>query len=179
MKIKHGLIVISLISALFGCAKEGEYLGGIITVTDAKKQQARVQEKETDYGIEEERFGEDVPWREGTITFTLSKDVDSVYPKIKQDFDFLTKDEVLRRPNGEWAVHSPSFNHVAQPGSFYDLRTRGKHRYQEQERGHNIGVVLEKNGNQTDVAVVFWLKDPDINLDSYAQSLQQRVENLF
>jgi len=162
MKILFRTLVFSITIVLTGC---------FITVTPIKQQEVST--------IHEERFGDHMPWREGRIQFNVEKDVDSVYPKVKREFGFLTLDEILRTRLGHWKQYDMAYKHEAQPGSFYDLRKRGRHTYKSQLRGHNISVLMEKNSKITDVRVMFWLKDPEINIDDYAKSMKTRIEKLF
>jgi len=162
MKKLFPTLVVSLTIVLAGC---------FVTLTPIEKQKVT--------NIHEERFGDHMPWREGRIQFNVQKDVDSVYPKVKREFGFLTLDETLRTRSGHWKQYDTAYKHEAQPGSFYNLRKRGRHTYESQLRGHNIAVLMEKNSAITDVRVMFWLKDPEIDIGDYAKSMTTRIEKLF
>ncbi len=179
-----------LILVLASCSSiDGDYLGGAVQVRTGDGPSNNANEDAYDntsesldpyMDIDESRF-EGVPWREGTISFLYESDVDTAFMKIKNEYEYYTEAEVMREYGavvGEWKLLDQSYIYEAVPGVFYKMMDRRNHQFNGVTRRHNIYFEIKKNGNNSQINIMFWVKDPDIvSLSDYGKSLKDRTIN--
>ena len=189
MKLQKFVGIGLLVLSVTGCVKEGQYLGGFLEVKTGNSQTEEIRENEKSgnngasqkgepaASIDESRF-EGVPYREGEVAFSSAFDVDTIFIKMKNEFGFLTEDEVRREwgSMADFKLADASFKYDAIPGVYYKMKKRPVHNYKGQDRRHNIYCEINKNGSESEIVFKFWIKDPQIsNIDDYALSIKNRA----
>ena len=173
---------------LTGCIESGTYLGGLVkvetgmsdpVVSDNANRNTSKNDNIVRDPIDESRFGDHIPYREGQVRFSYHLDVDTTFVRLKKEFKYVSKEE-LRKEHGDrwskWMELDLSYQYEAIPGVHYKMKNRSIHNYNNQDRRHNIYCELNKNGNQTEITFEFWIKDPDLtNLKDYGESLKVRA----
>jgi hypothetical protein len=114
---------------------------------------------------------DDAVYLEGNGFFTVKRDVDTVYTRIKREFGFLTRKE-WGRTHLYW---DEGFLWEALPGVSYVIRYQVPHTYLGIKRKHYIEFEMHKNGYMTDVTFKFWAQVPQASLPGYANSIQSRA----
>ena len=111
--------------------------------------------------------------------FSYPLDVDTAYIKVKREFDFLSRDDLSKKPFVQDYMESKRLFHLryeATPGVHYKMRNFVEHPYGSEESSNTIEVELSKDGaNKVNIRVMYYAgntKDPK----GYEASLKQRIK---
>ncbi len=120
---------------------------------------------------------QNIPYEEGRVRFSVRSNIDRAYLKVKREFGFKTRTEMLGYESykKENLDYDEGFRYEAMPGLSYHMRTHTSHRYKGASLMHTIDIVLENNGSGTDVEITYWVQKPRSALRDYGNSLKARV----
>ena len=90
-----------------------------------------------------------------TISFRSSRDVDIVAGRIKREFGYKTRQQVLDSRDGEWKIHATSFRYDVQPGAYYEMAGPVLHRYNGRTVETGIMVLIEREGSGSQIEFTF------------------------
>ena len=113
------------------------------------------------WAIDEDKFTGS-PTREGSIKFTVKRDIDTTYIRVKNEFGFKDNKELSASSKNRALLKNGSYSYTGTPGVSYKMRIRSPHLYKKVVRDHYIQAKLVKNGKKTDITMKFWIKDPKV-----------------
>ncbi len=182
--MRNGLVPLAIAFLIAGLvpahALALDLLGGLIKIETGNPQ---TEEKEVNSGPDQSgnpaQHNEktELPYREGKVSFEAEKDIDTTYARIKREFGYRTKDELLGEPYGEFLIRDVSFKYEAVPGAVYNMKRRLTHKYRGVDRRHNLEVLIEKDGPGSLLIFTFWVQDPAItDLEDYGNSIVVRAK---
>ena len=90
-----------------------------------------------------------------TISFRSSRDVDIVAGRIKREFGYKTRQQVLDSRDGEWKIHATSFRYDVQPGAYYEMAGQIIHPYDGRNIQTGVMVLIERKGSGSQVEFTF------------------------
>ena len=90
-----------------------------------------------------------------TISFHSNRDVDIVAGRIKREFGYKTRQQVLDSRDGGWKIHQTSFRYDVQPGAYYEMAGQIIHPYDGRNIQTGVMVLIERKGSGSQVEFTF------------------------
>ncbi len=91
----------------------------------------------------------------GTASFRSNRNVDIVAGRIKREFGFKTREEMVTTRKGKYAVNHFSFRDDVQPGIYYHMGGVVHHLYSGRDNREIIQVLVERDGSGSRVDFTF------------------------
>ena len=189
---KSKLSILLLITLTSGCAiKSGEYLGGFVKVNVSDKGETQElpseQKKSSEPNMTAQANAQGLcmigcqskePSPMEKMQFSISDvDIDSLYNRIKNEFDFKSRQERIEsNPTVEGFLdHTLDFRYRALPGVSYLMRGYKEHNYENEETPNTIQVELFKDGINKVSVLVSYYSGNLTDMSGYEKSLKERV----
>ncbi len=149
------------------------------TSTQSKTSDAWTPNKEGAWGFccRQGRGTEPEPM--AAFEFSYPVDVDVAYLKLKQEFNFLSRDDLARKPIVQGYLDEKHLFHLryeATPGVHYKMRNFVKHPFGNEESSNTIEVELFKAGTDRVKIRVMYYAGNTKDTKGYEASLKQRIE---
>ena len=171
--MRKSIILLPLL--LSACVQDGSYLGGVVKVEGFSKPN-QAQPKEHSEASEINSAPTKNLYASTSFEVATELDVDSSYVRLKREFGFRSKEEVLREPAGQWALLDESFRYEAIPGVSYHMKTQIKTTELKNTQYHNLEMFIEKDAAKTKIISKIWISEKDSDqLNSYANDLKSKV----
>lgn len=90
-----------------------------------------------------------------TISFHSNRDVDIVAGRIKREFGYKTRQQVLDSRDGAWKILSSSFRYDVRPGAYYEMAGPVTHLYNGRMNKTGVRVLIEREGSGSQVEFTF------------------------
>ncbi len=120
-------------------------------------------------------------------SFTINKDVDVVFIKIKNEFGFWTEQELRadfgsKQSLADTAIASDGFAYSGIPGTYYNMRKLILNEGEENKKpgyrkGNVMDVTIEKeSATETKVSLVYWSQYGPKETAQYNQWIEGKLE---
>lgn len=143
-----------------------------------KKEESSPKNKAGSYGLVDLRKGTDpVPMSE--FEFVYSRDIDSSYNKLKEEFGFVSLQDISTNKYHHDAVKNNGLLHrryEAMPGVHYKMRNWVHHDFNNEEPENTIQVELSKDGPEKVLIQVSYYSGSISDVPGYEKSLKARIE---
>ncbi|SMM99650.1 hypothetical protein SPONN_829 [uncultured Candidatus Thioglobus sp.] len=184
--MKINIVIIAIISLLSGCIKDGSYLGGLVSVERLDKQQTSKSNKRINnmsaqanaqgfcsYGCKSIE-----PNPMASFEFAINDiGVDTAYTRIKREFNFKTRNELIsEKPFLESLLSSSlDFRYQSIPGVSYLMRGYKEHNYSREETPNTIQIEISKDGKHRVFLKVSFYSGNTRSIRGYKKSLKSRI----